>query len=157
MNTSHWQPMAWTSCPESEVIKLFSYSTQLSIKFFLLINIKMPTIVGILIFISGTNFMLISALQEKSLKCWYWFFYKQNKFHSQLSWSWKRFYNLGPSSADCTEPFLATYILRTGLCFSLLWVLWPFMKTSIFLSQGNLICGANQTILVKPPDHLQEA
>ena len=29
--------------PGSEVIKHFSYSTQLSMKFFLLINIKMPT------------------------------------------------------------------------------------------------------------------
>ena len=35
-----------------EVIKLFSYSTQLSMKFLLLINVKMPTIVGILTFIS---------------------------------------------------------------------------------------------------------
>ena len=36
-----------------EVIKLFSCSTQLSMKFFLLINVKMPTIVGILTFMSG--------------------------------------------------------------------------------------------------------
>ena len=33
-----------------EVIKLFSYSTQLSTKFFLLIIVKMPTVVGILTF-----------------------------------------------------------------------------------------------------------
>ena len=43
--------------PESvsgpEVIKLFTCSTQLRLNFFLLINDKMPTIVGILIFISG--------------------------------------------------------------------------------------------------------
>ena len=38
-----------------EVIKLFSYSTQLSIKLILLINVKMPTIVGILTFISMIN------------------------------------------------------------------------------------------------------
>ena len=36
----------------SEVIKLFSYSTQLSTKFILFINVKMPTIAGILTFIS---------------------------------------------------------------------------------------------------------
>ena len=36
-----------------EVIKLFSRSTQLSLKIFLLINVKMPTIVGILAFIRG--------------------------------------------------------------------------------------------------------
>ena len=33
-----------------KVIKLFPCSTQLSMKFFLLINVKMPTIVGILIY-----------------------------------------------------------------------------------------------------------
>ena len=38
-----------------EVIKLFSCSTQLSTKFILLINVKMPTIVGILTFISKIN------------------------------------------------------------------------------------------------------
>ena len=41
--------------PGPEVIKLFSYSTQLSMKFVLLINVKMPTIVGILTFISMIN------------------------------------------------------------------------------------------------------
>ena len=40
-----------------EVIKLFSCSTQLSMKFSLLINMKMPTIVGIFIFISREIFM----------------------------------------------------------------------------------------------------
>ena len=38
-----------------EVIKLCSYSTQLSTKFIQLINVKMPTIVGILTFISMIN------------------------------------------------------------------------------------------------------
>ena len=41
-----------------EVIKPFSCSTQLSMKFSLLINMKMPTIVGIFIFISREIFML---------------------------------------------------------------------------------------------------
>ena len=93
-----WQSVITLSIwplPGPEVIKLFSYSTQLSLKFFLLINIKMPTIVGILIFISRKNFILSSALQEKSLNCWYLIFYKRNKLHSQLSWAWKKFYNLG--------------------------------------------------------------
>ena len=39
----------------SEVIKFFSISTQLSMKFILLINVKMPTIVGILTFMSRIN------------------------------------------------------------------------------------------------------
>ena len=38
-----------------EVIKLFSCLTQMSIKLILLINVKMPTIVGILTFISMIN------------------------------------------------------------------------------------------------------
>ena len=41
--------------PGPEVIKLFSCSIQLSTKFILLINVKMPTIVGILTFISMIN------------------------------------------------------------------------------------------------------
>ena len=41
------------SCPGPKVIKLFSCSTQLNMKIFLLINVKMPTIVGILTFMSG--------------------------------------------------------------------------------------------------------
>ena len=41
--------------PGSEVIKLFSCSPQLSMKFFLLKNIKMPTIVGTLTFMIKKN------------------------------------------------------------------------------------------------------
>ena len=41
--------------PGTEFIKPFLFSTQLSMKFVLLINVKMPTIVGILTFISRIN------------------------------------------------------------------------------------------------------
>ena len=41
-----------------KVIKLFSCSIQLGMKFSLLINMKMPTIVGMFIFISREIFML---------------------------------------------------------------------------------------------------
>ena len=44
--------------PGPEVIKLFSCSTQLSMKFFALINDKMPTVVGILTCMSGKNNIL---------------------------------------------------------------------------------------------------
>ena len=47
------KPVQIVSGPE--VIKLFSCSTQLNMKFFLLINVKMPIIVGILTFLSGKN------------------------------------------------------------------------------------------------------
>ena len=50
-----------------EVIKLFSCSTQLSMKFFLLINVKMPTAVGILTFMSGKNSIVcLSELKKKN-------------------------------------------------------------------------------------------
>ena len=41
-----------------EVIKLFSCSTQLSTKFFMLMNVKMSTIVGILTFMSRKTSIL---------------------------------------------------------------------------------------------------
>ena len=49
-----------------EVIKLFPCSTQLSTKFILLINVKMPTIVGILTFISMINTTSDRLKQERS-------------------------------------------------------------------------------------------
>ena len=41
--------------PDPEVIKLISCSTQLSMEFIMLINVKKPTIVGILTFISSIS------------------------------------------------------------------------------------------------------
>ena len=49
-----------------EVIKLFSCSTQLSMKFYLLINVKMPTIVGILTLSCRKNSIIgLSGAQKK--------------------------------------------------------------------------------------------
>ena len=48
------------SYPGTEVIIFFSCSAQLRLKFILLINVKMPTIVGILTFISRINYALVS-------------------------------------------------------------------------------------------------
>ena len=53
-------------CSGPEVIKLFSCSTQLSMKFFLLIKVKMPTTVGILTFMSGKNSILGLSEPNKS-------------------------------------------------------------------------------------------
>ena len=52
--------------PGSEVIKLFSCSTQLILKFILLINVKMPTIVGVLTFMSRINYQFLSFEPEFS-------------------------------------------------------------------------------------------
>ena len=51
--------------PGPKVIKNFSCSTQLSMKFFLLINVKMPTMVGIFTFMSGKNSILGLSQPEK--------------------------------------------------------------------------------------------
>ena len=47
-----------TPQPGPEVIKLFPWSIQLSMEFFLLKNAKMPTIIGILTFMSRKNSIL---------------------------------------------------------------------------------------------------
>ena len=80
---------------DPEVIKLFSCSTQLSMKFILLINLKILTIFFKLLSCSTQLSMLSWVEHEKSLNCWYFYFYDQVKFHAQLSWAWKKFYNLG--------------------------------------------------------------
>ena len=46
----HHKPLK-LACSDPEVIKLFSCSIQLCMKFILLINVKMPQVVGILTFI----------------------------------------------------------------------------------------------------------
>ena len=51
--------------PDPEAIKLFSCSTQLSMKFFLLINVTVPTVDGILTFLSRKNSFLGLSEQEK--------------------------------------------------------------------------------------------
>ena len=50
----------------SEVINKNPFSTQLRMKFFLLINVKMPTIVGILTFMSRKNSILDLAEPENA-------------------------------------------------------------------------------------------
>ena len=48
-----------------EVKKLFSCSTQFSMKFFLLINVKMPTVVGILTFMNRKNSIMSLSEPKK--------------------------------------------------------------------------------------------
>ena len=71
-----------TSKTDPEVIKLFSCSTQLSMKLFLLINVKMPAIVGILTFISGKNSILDLSEPKKSRISLYFYTYEHLKFHA---------------------------------------------------------------------------
>ena len=68
-----------------KVIKLFSFSTQLSKIFIMLINVKMPTIVGILTFISMVNKTSESLKARKVFIFQHFCFYRQLKFRAQLS------------------------------------------------------------------------
>ena len=70
-------------CPE--IIKPFSCPTQLSTKFILLLNVKMPTIVGILTLISITNSRSERLRARNMFICRYFGFYEQLKFRAQLS------------------------------------------------------------------------
>ena len=90
--------------PSPVVIKHFSYSTQQSIKFLMLINVKMPTIigilkfiimlinvkvpttVGILTFISMINTTFESLKARKIFIFQHFSFCEQLKFRTQLSW-----------------------------------------------------------------------
>ena len=62
-------------CPGPEVLKLFSCSSQLSMKFILLINVKMPTVVGILTFISGIDIKYKLFIARKFFIVQYFSFY----------------------------------------------------------------------------------
>ena len=68
-----------------EVIKLFPCSTQLSTKFILLINVKTPTTVGILTFMSMINTISDRLKATNFFICQYFSFYEQLKFRAQLS------------------------------------------------------------------------
>ena len=70
--------LRWTG---PEVIKHFSISPQLSIKFILLIKVKMPAIVGILTFMSRKNDIRSWSEPEKCWISWYFFTYEHLKFH----------------------------------------------------------------------------
>ena len=65
-------------------IKKNSCSTQVSIKLFLLINVKMPIIVGILTSMSGKN-IILDLSESKKAKFLDIFIYEHLKFHAQLS------------------------------------------------------------------------
>ena len=65
--------------------KKCSCSFQLRMTFILLINVKMPTIVGILTFISRVNTTSESFKARKIFIFLYFSFYKQLKFHALLS------------------------------------------------------------------------
>ena len=74
-------------------------------KFFLLINVKMPTIVGILTFMSGKNTILGRPEPKKDRVSWYFYAYEHLKFHAQLS-----FITSGPEQTKI-KASIGTYSL----------------------------------------------
>ena len=70
--------------PGPEVIKLISYSTQLSMKFILLISVKMSIFVGILTFISMINTTSERLKARHFFICWYFSFYEQSVEHKKV-------------------------------------------------------------------------
>ena len=79
----HW--FLSNKIPGPEVIKLFSCSAEPRLKFILLINVKMPTIVGILTFISRINYRLWHSKAPFSIYLGYSGLYEQSKLYAQLS------------------------------------------------------------------------
>ena len=77
--------LLYATSPGPEGYKLFSYSTQLSRKFILLINVKMPLIVGIITFISMINTTSERLEARHFFICRYFSFYEHLKFRAQLS------------------------------------------------------------------------
>ena len=73
-----------------EVIKLFSCSTELSTKFIMLINVKMPTIVGILTFMRMINTISERLKSRNFFICRYFSNYEQLKFCAQFEFSMKK-------------------------------------------------------------------
>ena len=71
--------------PRPRGYKTFSCSNQMSMNFFLLINVERPTIVGISTFMSLKNSILGLHEPAKSLISWYFYIYEYLKFHAQLS------------------------------------------------------------------------
>ena len=89
-----------TFCPARsgpEIIKLFSCSTQLIIKFIMLINVKMPTIIYLFISMINTTSQVFVF---QHFRC-----YDHLKFHAQLSWAWKSFITSRPGSKMFAKTF----------------------------------------------------
>ena len=75
----------------------------MSTKFILLINLKMPTMVGILTFISMINTISERLTARRFIILRYFSFYEHLKFRAHLSRARNMLYNLGALSCVCIE------------------------------------------------------
>ena len=58
-----------------------------------------------------------SSMKQVSKFCQYFKIYKQNKFHAQLNWAWKKFYNPG-ARLIVFFTFTKTYVPKLFLWVS---------------------------------------
>ena len=90
---------------------------------FLLINVKVPTIVGILTFMSQKNSLLGLAEPEKSWISRYFQTYEHLQYHAQLSWACNFFHNLGARAKS--ENTIAIFTIfcpeLPALCYILIY------------------------------------
>ena len=77
--------LVYTVWSDPEVTKLFSWSTQLSMKFVLLINLKSQSIANSFLQITGEHENFSASRYENDNYCWHFHIYLQSKFHVQLS------------------------------------------------------------------------
>ena len=89
--------------PDPEVIKLFSCSTELSMKLVLLIKLKLLTITNSFLLNIAEHETFSTNKYENANYIWHFHIYKQRKFHAQLSWAWKKFYNLKARTISCNN------------------------------------------------------
>ena len=64
-------------------------------KFVLLINIKLLIIANSFLRNIAEHEIFSADKYENANFCWHFHIYYQRKFNAQLSWAWKKFYNLG--------------------------------------------------------------
>ena len=91
-------------------------------KFIMLINVKMPTLVGILTFISMINTSYESLKAINTYLFQHLSLYELVKFYAQLSWAWKKLYNL--------KAWSSSWWARTKVFFQFR------LKENINLKQG---------------------
>ena len=73
---------------------MFSCSTQMGLKLIKLINVKMPTIVGIFTLMSRINTTCVYLKQENVVVFQFFIFWKRMKFYAQRRCACKKFSNL---------------------------------------------------------------
>ena len=87
--------------------------TQLCIKFIQLINVEVPTIVGILRYISMINLTSERLKARNFFTFRYFSFQEQLKFCAHLNWAWKMFNNIG-TRLRCRKHHLPIKFWKTN-------------------------------------------